>query len=90
MRFAAAAAVLSLTVLLPARPAAAVGTQTIYMNVSGSDSAVGDTLAAPVRTLGRVGQFVAAGPSNQDVEVRIHAGTYAARQAIWQAYRPGA
>lgn len=85
MRFAVAAAVLSLTALLPA----AVGTQTIYMNVSGSDSAAGDTPAAAVRTLGRVEQLVAAGPSNHDVEVRLHAGAYLAQQTIWQTHRPG-
>ncbi|OWV00289.1 hypothetical protein B5D80_28075 [Micromonospora wenchangensis] len=89
MRFAVAAAVLSLTALLPATPAAAVGTQTIYMNVSGSDSAAGDTPAAAVRTLGRVEQLVAAGPFNHDVEVRLHAGAYLAQQTIWQTHRPG-
>ncbi|MEV0944052.1 hypothetical protein AB0I90_27245 [Micromonospora wenchangensis] len=65
------------------------GTQTIYMNVSGSDSAAGDTPAAAVRTLGRVEQFVAAGSFNHDVEVRLHAGAYLAQQTIWQTCRPG-
>ncbi|MFF5292053.1 right-handed parallel beta-helix repeat-containing protein [Paractinoplanes globisporus] len=89
VRFAAAAAVLSLTALLPAAPAAAAGTQIIYMNASGSDSAAGNSPAAAVKTLERVEQLVAAGPPDQDVEVRIHAGTYVAQQTIWQTYRLG-
>jgi hypothetical protein len=88
-RYAAAAAVLSLTTLLFAAPASAAGTQTIYMSASGSDSAAGTTPAAAVKTLERVEQLVAAGPSDQDVEVRIHAGTYIAPQTVWQTYRPG-
>ena len=88
-RLTVAAAVLSLTALLPAAPAAAAGSQTIYLNASGSDTASGASPAAAVRTLERVEQLVAAGPADQDVEVRIHAGTYVAQQTIWQTYRPG-
>ncbi|WP_433379485.1 hypothetical protein ACQPZX_13565 [Actinoplanes sp. CA-142083] len=86
---AAIAAGLCLTAVLPAVPASAAGTQTIYMNASGSDAASGATPATAVKTLERVEALVAAGPADQDVEVRIHAGTYVTQGITWQAYRPG-
>ncbi|SDS94364.1 hypothetical protein [Actinoplanes derwentensis] len=89
VRSALAAALLGLIAFLPASPAVAAGTQIIYMNASGSDSAAGDSPATAVKTLERVEQIVAAGPADQDVEVRIHSGTYTAHQTIWQTYRPG-
>jgi hypothetical protein len=75
--------------VVTASPAAAAEIQTIYMSTSGSDSASGEQPSSAVATLARVQELVAAGPVDQDVEVRIHAGTYVAPQIIWQAYRPG-
>lgn len=68
---------------------AAVAVQTIYLNAAGTDAASGASPATAVRTLDRVQQLVAAGPADQDVEVRIHAGTYVAGGITWDTYRPG-
>lgn len=77
------------TCLVTAAPAAAAGVQTIYMNAAGSDTQTGDTPGTAVKTLARVQQLVAAGPLDQDVEVRVHAGTYIAQGIVWTTYRPG-
>ncbi|MDR7275988.1 right-handed parallel beta-helix repeat-containing protein [Catenuloplanes atrovinosus] len=73
----------------PAPAPAAAAVQTIYLNAAGSDAASGATPATAVRTLARVQQLVAAGPADQDVEVRIHAGTYVSGGVTWDTYRPG-
>jgi hypothetical protein len=75
--------------VVAASPAAAAGTQTIYMNAAGDDARDGATAATAVRSLVRVQQLIAAGPLDLDVEVRIHAGTYVAQGIVWQTYRPG-
>jgi len=70
-------------------PAAAAGVQTIYMNAAGSDANDGASSKTAVQSLARVQDLVAAGPLDQDVEVRIHAGTYVAGGVQWTTYRPG-
>ncbi|GIH15223.1 right-handed parallel beta-helix repeat-containing protein [Rugosimonospora africana] len=84
-----AVAVVALGVTSFARPASAAGVQTIYMNANGSDTNDGATTTTAVKTLTRVQQLVAAGPLDEDVEVRIHAGTYVAAGITWTTYRPG-
>ncbi len=74
---------------LPASTSVAADVQTIYMSPSGSDSHSGETPGAAVKTLDRVEELVASGPSDQDVVVRIRAGTYVAAPTTWQTYRPG-
>lgn len=76
-------------VAVTAAPATAAGVQTIYMNAAGSDANTGATPASAVRSLARVQELVLAGPLDQDVEVRIHAGTYVAAGLVWTTYRPG-
>ncbi|GAB7036305.1 MULTISPECIES: right-handed parallel beta-helix repeat-containing protein [Catenuloplanes] len=83
------AAVVAAGLAAPGVARAAVAVQTVYMNAAGSDAGSGATPATAVRTLGRVEELVAAGPVDQDVEVRIHAGTYVAGGVTWDTYRPG-
>jgi hypothetical protein len=70
-------------------PAAAADIQRIYMNVSGSDANDGASAKSAVQSLARVQELVTAGPLDQDVEVRIKAGTYVAGGVKWTTYRPG-
>lgn len=76
-------------VAVTASAATAASIQTIYMNAAGSDANTGATPASAVRSLIRVQELVLAGPLDQDVEVRIHAGTYIAAGLVWTTYRPG-
>jgi hypothetical protein len=89
LSIAAIAAVVAGGVAVAAWPASAADAQTIYMNAGGSDANTGAAPATAVRTLARVQQLVAAGPLGQNVEVRIHAGTYVAAGLTWTTYRPG-
>jgi hypothetical protein len=72
-----------------AEPAAAADVQIIYMNAAGSDANSGASPNSAVQSLMRVQELVAAKPLDQDVEVRIHAGTYVAGGVKWTTYRPG-
>ena len=90
LRLALAMAVSAPIAAITGPPAADAATlQTIYLNASGSDTAAGDTPSAAVKPLTRAQQLVASGPLDQDVEVRIHAGTYVAASIKWTTYRPG-
>jgi hypothetical protein len=84
-----AAVVAAAGVTFVAWPAAAASVQIVYVNANGSDANDGATAATAVQTLARVQQVVAAGPLDEDVEVRIHAGTYTAAGLTWTTYRPG-
>jgi hypothetical protein len=85
---AVAVAVAVAAVTFVASPASAASVQTIYVNANGSDTNNGATTTTAVKTLARVQQLVA-GPLDEDVEVRIHAGTYVAAGITWTTYRPG-
>jgi hypothetical protein len=89
LKLAATVAMALAGVGVAAGPAAAAGVQTIYVSASGSDASTGDTPANAVKSLARVAQLVLAGPLDQDVEVRVHRGTYVAGGVVWTAYRPG-
>jgi hypothetical protein len=89
LSIAVAVAVAAAGVTLLARPASAASVQIVYMNANGSDTNDGATTTTAVQTLARVQQLVAAGPLDEDVEVRIHAGTYVAAGITWTTYRPG-
>ncbi|MEU4427253.1 right-handed parallel beta-helix repeat-containing protein [Actinoplanes sp. NPDC024001] len=85
----AAGLAISAGLAVTAGPAAAAGIQTIYMKPGGSPTATGTTPEDGAGTLERVAQLIAAGPKDQDVEVRIMGGTYTALQTKWLTYRPG-